>query len=129
MKLTKTEWQVMTALWDKHPATARQIGERLPATVNWAYTTIKTILTRLLEKGAVTEVKEGNTSVYEPAVSRACARKNALRDLADQAFNGAFGPLLHFLVEDQELTATQRDELIEALKADKAGGGEKGGSK
>ena len=117
MKLTKTEWQVMTALWDQHPATAREISERLPAKVNWAYTTIKTILTRLLDKGAVGERKRGNTSVYTPAVTRTRARKSALRDLADQAFNGAFGPLMHFLVQDQSLTPKQRAELMDALKA------------
>ena len=126
MKLTKTEWQVMTALWDQYPATAREVGERLPAKVNWAYTTLKTILTRLLDKGAVSERKRGNTSVYTPAVSRSRARKNALRDLADQAFSGAFGPLMHFLVEDQSLTAAQRAELMDALKADR---GEKGEAK
>ena len=55
MKLTQAEWQVMNALWERYPATARDIAERLPASVKWAYTTIKTLLTRLLEKGAVSE--------------------------------------------------------------------------
>jgi BlaI family penicillinase repressor len=70
MKLTEAEWQIMNALWRRHPATAREIMDRLPAGVNWAYTTIKTMLTRLVEKQAVGEVKQGNTSVYEPLVSR-----------------------------------------------------------
>ena len=49
MKLTKAEWQIMNVLWAKCPATARQIADRLPEDVNWAYTTIKTMLTRLAE--------------------------------------------------------------------------------
>ncbi|MHC4216037.1 MAG: BlaI/MecI/CopY family transcriptional regulator, partial [Planctomycetota bacterium] len=59
MKLTEAEWLIMNALWHKHPATARQIAERLPAGVKWAYTTIKTMLTRLVEKNALTESKRG----------------------------------------------------------------------
>ena len=116
MKLTQAEWQIMNALWARHPATAREIAERLPAGVKWAYTTIKTLLTRLLDKGAVSERKRANASVYAPVISRQKARRSALRALADQAFDGTFGPLMHFLVEDQGLSPKQRRELIEALQ-------------
>ena len=121
MKLSKTEWQIMNALWEKHPATAREVAESLPTNIKWAYTTIKTILTRLLGKGAVSERKRANTSVYQPLVSQQQARRSALRGLADQAFNGAFGPLMHFLLEDQDLSDKQRKELMEALKNDREG--------
>ena len=115
MKLTEAEWLIMNALWDRHPATTREIAERLPTSVNWAYTTIKTMLDRLLAKGAVTARKRANTSVYEPIISRQKARRSALRALADQAFGGALGPLMHFLVEDQKLTDKQRRQLVQAL--------------
>jgi len=115
MKLTEAEWLIMNALWDKYPATARDIAKRLPEGVNWAYTTIKTMLARLVGKKAVSQSKKGNTSVYEPILSRQKARRSALRMLANQAFDGAFGPLMHFLLEDQKLTARQRKELIEIL--------------
>jgi BlaI family penicillinase repressor len=116
MKLTKAEWQIMNVLWQQHPATAREIAGRLPAGVNWAYTTIKTMLSRLAEKQAVRESKNGHTSIYEPALSRQTARRSALTALANQAFDGAFGPLMHFVLEDQKLTSAQRRELIKALE-------------
>jgi BlaI family transcriptional regulator, penicillinase repressor len=115
MRLTDAEWQIMNALWDSQPATARDIDERLSEDVAWAYTTIKTLLTRLLNKGAVSERKRGNTSVYEPRISRRDARRTALRALTELAFQGAFGPLLHFLVDEQELTSEQRKQLRDAL--------------
>jgi predicted transcriptional regulator len=121
MKLTEAEWQIMNVLWEKYPATARNISERLESRVNWAYTTIKTMLTRLAEKGAVREKKKGNTSIYEPIVSRTQARHSAVKNLINQAFDGAFGPLMHFLVEDEQLSAKQKKEILELLK--------KGGSK
>jgi len=118
MKLSDAEWQIMNALWAGHPATARQVAGRLPSGVTWAYTTIKTMLTRLVEKKAVSERKQGNTSIYEPLLSRQKARRRALRMLADQAFDGAFGPLMHFLLEDQKLPAKQRQELLRTLSRD-----------
>jgi BlaI family penicillinase repressor len=116
MKLTDTEWQIMNVLWDRFPATARGIAERLPKEINWAYTTIKTLLTRLVEKGAVKESKNGNTSLYEPLLSRQAARRIALKSLANQAFDGAFGPLMHFLLENQKLTENQKRELLIAVQ-------------
>ena len=118
MKLTEAEWQIMNVLWERYPATARGIAERLPQEVSWAYTTIKTLLTRLVGKGAVKEGKKGNTSIYEPLLTRKNARRNAIKILANQAFDGAFGPLMHFLVENQKLTPTQKQELVQSLEED-----------
>ena len=126
MKLTEAEWLIMKALWGGHPAKARQIAKRLPRGVKWAYTTIKTMLTRLAEKGAVSEAKQGNVSLYEPIVSRQQARKTVLRSVLDQAFDGAFGPMMHFLLEDQKLSAKQRRELIEILEKNAKGKKAKG---
>jgi BlaI family penicillinase repressor len=116
MRLTDAEWQIMNCLWEKHPATARGIAGRLPEDVRWAYTTIRTLLARLVDKGAVREYKEGNTSLYEPLLTRDNARRSALKTLVNQAFDGAYGPLMHFLISDQGLTSKQRQALAKALE-------------
>jgi BlaI family penicillinase repressor len=117
MKLTDTEWQIMNCLWERYPATARGIAERLPKEVKWAYTTIRTLLSRLVDKGAVREYKRGITSQYEPVLRQEDAQRSAFKTLLNQAFDGAFGPMLHFLVNDQSLTDAQRQALAEALEA------------
>jgi predicted transcriptional regulator len=116
MKLTEAEWQIMKALWSEWPATARQIADRLDHEVDWAYTTIKTMLTRLADKKAVKETKKGNISIYEPVISRPDAQRNALTSLVNQAFDGAFGPLMHFLLEEKKLTESQKEELKKVLQ-------------
>ncbi len=126
MKLTDAEWQIMNALWSGSPATARQIADRLAGKVDWAYTTIKTMLTRLSDKNAVKESKKGNMSVYEPILTRQAARRSALKGLVNQAFDGAFGPLMHFLVEDQKMSDTQKEELMKALEHVEGGREQKG---
>lgn len=115
MKLTEPEWMIMNVLWDRHPAKARGIVERLPASVNWAYTTVKTMLDRLVEKKAVKKSKRGKIAYYEPLLSRRQARRTALRSVLDQAFEGAFGPMMHFLAENEDLSAREREELSKIL--------------
>jgi BlaI family transcriptional regulator, penicillinase repressor len=116
MRLTDAEWILMNALWKSHPATARQIADALPRDVAWAYTTIKTMLDRLVEKGALAESKRGATSLYSPLVARRTAQASALKALVNHAFDGAFGPLVHFLIEDKKFSSSDRKALIEALK-------------
>jgi BlaI family penicillinase repressor len=124
MKLTQAEWQIMNALWEKHPATARDIMSRLPKDVKWAYTTLKTMLSRLVEKEAVSEEKNANTSIYEPLISQRKARLSAFRQLLDQSFDGAMGPLMHFMLQEQKLNAKQKKELIEILQNESEESGE-----
>jgi len=124
MKLSQAEWQIMNALWEKHPATARDIMSRLPQDVKWAYTTLKTMLSRLVEKQAVTEHKQSNTSIYEPLVSQRKARLSAFRLLLDQSFDGAMGPLMHFMLQEEKLNDKQKKELIEILQNESENSGE-----
>lgn len=122
MRLSGTEWKIMNVLWDKSPATAREVLERLEADTEWAYTTVKTMLTRLEEKQAVRSRMRANTAVYEPIVTRNSARRSALRTVIDSAFDGAFGSMLHFLVTEEKLTKKQREELLRQLGSEKGKG-------
>jgi BlaI family transcriptional regulator, penicillinase repressor len=116
MKLTDAEWALMNCVWQKHPATVREIADSLPQSREWAYTTIKTMLDRLVEKGALSESKKGITSIYAPLVTKRAARAVALKTLVNHAFDGAFGPLVHFLIEGKKLSPRERKLLMEALK-------------
>ena len=123
MKLSQAEWKLMNAIWDRHPASARDVMERVESEANWAYTTIKTMLTRLEKKGAIKSRMRANTALYEPLLTRDKARRSALRAVLDAAFDGAFGPMMQFLVSDEKLSEKQRAELLRALKES----GHKGG--
>ena len=82
------------------------------------------MLSRLVEKEAVSEQKQSNMSVYEPLISQRKARLSAFRQLLDQSFDGAMGPLMHFLLEEQKLNSKQRKELIEILQNESENSGE-----
>lgn len=101
----------MNRVWEEHPTSARAVLDGVEDETGWAYTTVKTMLTRLVEKGALVERKEGGRSLYEPKLTRVMARTAALRALLDRAFGGALGPMMSHLVEDEKLSARERKEL------------------
>jgi len=115
MRLNDSEWTVMQALWEGSPASAREVLERVHARTDWAYTTVKTVLARLAEKGAVREKKRANTSLYEPLVTRELARRTALRALLDKAFDGTFGDLVMHMVATEKLGKREREKLARLL--------------
>jgi BlaI family transcriptional regulator, penicillinase repressor len=116
MKLSQNEWKIMNALWKGSPATAREIIEQIPGNVGWAYTTVKTMLSRLVAKEAVSEHKRGNTSLYEPLIARDNAHKNAFTDLFDKVLDSGIAPLMHYLIEEKKISKKEREELIRMLK-------------
>jgi len=116
MRLSNTEWQIMNALWKRNPATAREIIEQIPGEVEWAYTTVKTMLTRLVAKEAVSEHKRGNTSFYEPLIEREQAQRSAVTVFFNKVLDGAVEPIMHFLIEEKKISKKEREELMRMLQ-------------
>jgi BlaI family transcriptional regulator, penicillinase repressor len=116
MGLTKAEWQIMNALWKKYPASARDVIDNLEEDIDWAYTTVKTMLDRLAKKGVLKVRKERNVSMYEPLVSQRKTRQAAIRTFVNQVFEGAVGPLMHHLITEKELSEKEKEELVRILK-------------
>ncbi|MGQ0553605.1 MAG: BlaI/MecI/CopY family transcriptional regulator [Planctomycetota bacterium] len=117
-RLNETEWKVMQALWRRQPLSAREVREELAPSTGWAYTTVKTLLVRLAEKGLVRETRSERAGLYAPLITQAEARRAALRALLDRAFEGGLAPMLGFLREER-LTAKERATL-EAMLAEQS---------
>tara|TARA_R110002096_G_scaffold24394_6_gene76822 strand:- start:188 stop:562 length:375 start_codon:yes stop_codon:yes gene_type:complete len=116
MRLSDSEWIVMRALWAEAPATARDVLDRVAGEVDWAYTTVKTVLTRLQDKQAVASERRGKTDWFRPLVSKEKATRTAFRSLLDRAFDGTIGGLLHHLAKDEKLNKRDREELRRTLR-------------
>jgi BlaI family penicillinase repressor len=116
MQLSDAEWRVMDALWRGHPATVREIHQRLEDETDWSYSTVKTMLTRLADKGVVELSKTGHISSFAPLLSRDDARRSALRQLLDRAFDGTVSGLFQHLLGNTRLSARDREELRQLLE-------------
>ncbi len=104
------EWKVLNALWSKYPANARELLALLRDD-DWAYTTLKTMLSRMEIKGFVGTKMRGNTTWYTPLIEQRATQRTAVRTLLDRVFGGAAGPLLAHLAEHESLSAAERKKL------------------
>lgn len=114
--ITESEWTVMEALWESSPQTASEVTKNLRSTMNWAENTVRTLLTRLVEKGALkTGENASGTRTYLPAVKReACVRAEG-ESFMQRMFGGAAKPLLVHFAQNSKLTADEIKELKKLL--------------
>lgn len=118
-RLSEGEWRLMHAVWTaarQGPATARQIEAALGDERTWAYTTVKTMLERLVTKGVLTRRRQGLTVEYQPRLSRQDAQRAELENFTAGVFEGRPEPLVHHLLRAERLSARDRKALRGLLK-------------
>lgn len=123
-KLSKLELQIMEILWDRGPCSVREVQEAFPQSKRPAYTTVQTVMYRLLEgKRAVRIVKKiSNANIFEAAVSRDDAGRRLMDD-ALAFFGGRTKPVMAHLVESGNLTLEDLKEAEEAIRRQAKQGG------
>lgn len=120
--LTRRERQIMDILYKRGRATAVEVMDDLPG--NPHYSTVRTQLRVLEEKGHVTHEEHGVKFVYVPAVPRRAARKSALRHLVDTFFDGSAEQVVAAVLggEGSKLSDEELDRIAELVeKARKEG--------
>lgn len=113
-RASDSEMQVLAALWDKAPQTAADLTQRVGKLNGWTQATVKTLLARLVQKGAVTAEADGRRYLYSPAVERADAVGEESQRFVDRLFGGRVSPLIAHLAQREALSDTDIAE-IEAL--------------
>ena len=119
-RISEAEHAVMEVLWDEAPLTAQDVAERVDPTRGWSGTTVKTLLARLLGKGAVAFEADGRRYLYRPAIERGDYVSGESRRLIDRLFGGKLTPLVAHLAERDELTPADIAEIEALLKGLKA---------
>jgi BlaI family penicillinase repressor len=114
IELTEAEWSIIKAVWDKEPCTAPDIQEHLHPTTGWAYSTVRTLMDRMVTKALLKAEKLRNLTIYRSAVTREQARRGALQYALHHAFDGALAPMIQCLIETRDLTPEELADL-EAL--------------
>ena len=110
--LTPREAQIMAILWDAGTLTAEQIREALPDQPHDS--TVRTLLRVLEAKGYVRHRARGKAYAYRPAVDRARAEGKALHSLLSRFFGGSAEALVLRLIEDEQITPEQLEQLQNA---------------
>jgi len=111
MKISAAESQVMEALWKRAPQSAEELFADVGEAQGWALPTLKTLLARLVEKGALATQKEGRRFLYRPLVARDDYVEAESQGLLDRLFDGRLAPLVSHFSERQKLSAQDVADL------------------
>ena len=115
--ISDAESRVMEVLWQHAPQTSEDIVATLLTPTGWHEKTIKTLLNRLLGKGAVSAEKEGRRYLYSPQLRREEWQRQESRSLLDRVFGGKVAPLLAHFSQHEKLSTKDLAELRKLIDA------------
>ena len=116
-KLTEGEWAIMQVVWLLEPVPAPTVQEKLQQHLGWAYSTVKTMMDRMVTKGLLKTERIRKLYLYRSAISLNQARKTELTQTIKRAFDGALTPMMQFLLDSNELSREQLEDLEVLIKA------------
>lgn len=115
-RIAESEWRVMQVLWEKGPQTANDVVGALDGAVPWKPRTVKTLISRLVKKGAVQFEAEGMRYRYSAAVAESECIRSETKSFVRRVYQGAMKPALAAFLEDADLSPQEIKELQEILE-------------
>ena len=114
-RISEAEHAVMSALWDRAPLTAYEVAKAVGAR-EWSLATVKTLLSRLVAKQAITTEPDGKRFLYSPALARDAYLGGESRRMVDRLFGGSAAGLFAHLAESEALSPADLDQIEALLK-------------
>lgn len=125
--ISPAEWEVMKAIWDRGPSAARDVFAAVRPSQDWALKTVKTLLSRLVAKGALDYVEVGNSYLYRARYTREQLTSKEVDEFVGRVLDGQPAPALLQLIRGSRLTPADVERLRSVLE-EKARHFEKGGA-
>lgn len=117
LRISEAEWEVMKVVWKRAPRLAQDIIQELAAgSHQWTPATVKTMLNRLVTKGALEYAQQGKRYLYSPAVSEAECRAAQADSFLNRVFDGALSPMLAHFVQSRRLSQKELAALEQVLR-------------
>ncbi len=115
-ELTEGEWAIIQAVWENEPCAAPAVQEELEAQKSWTYSTVKTMMDRMVTKGLLKTERFRNLILYRSAITKIQAQKGEIMRTVKRAFDGALTPMMQFLLDNHKLSQKQLNELERLIK-------------
>jgi predicted transcriptional regulator len=116
MQISDAESVVMQALGQSSPLAAEEVFAAVAGEQDWQEPTVKTLLNRLLKKGAISAERDGRRFLYSPVLNRATWLGQQSEGLLDRLFGGRVGPMVAHFSERGRLTKKDLAELRKLLE-------------
>jgi BlaI family transcriptional regulator, penicillinase repressor len=116
-RISETEWEIMRIVWAKAPVTAADIiSELTKADPTWHPVTAKTLLNRLVRKGALGYEQQGRAYLYKPLVDEQSCVSAVSSSFLDRVFGGSLTSMVAYFVENRKLSPKQAKDLRKAME-------------
>ena len=116
VRITQAEWEVMSVVWQRPPVAATEIVQVLHQAKQWSLATVRTLLRRLVNKGALAQTLEGKRYLDRPLVSmEACVHQES-QSFWDRVLGRAPSAALVHLVSRAKLSKEDIQELRRILR-------------
>ena len=115
-RISEAEWLVMKVCWSRSPISAQDIIDSLAPPASRHPKTVKTLLNRLVKKGALGFTKEGRAYLYEPLVAEKDCVTAESTSFLERVFGGSLQPMLAHFVENRKLSPAEIAELKRLIK-------------
>ena len=116
LELFESEWAILQTVWELEPCAAPTVQEALQGKKGWAYTTVKTMMDRMVKKGLLKTKKIRNLYLYSSAITQSHAQKSEIARTLKRAFNGTLTPMMQFLIENDQLSEEEYHHLEQLIK-------------
>lgn len=120
--LSDSQMEVMQEIWSRGEATVTEVWQAVSVKRAIARNTILTVMDRLERKGWLTKRAVANAHLYKATVNQKKTLGQVVKDLANNAFEGAAGQMIVAMLESSELTADELDSIAEIIEAKKKSG-------
>ena len=110
-ELTEAEWIIMKVVWENEPCAAGTVQDILSNSKDWAYSTVKTTMDRMANKGFLKIQKIRNLQLFSSTISEVDAKRGEFRKMLQRAFDGALTPMMQFLIEHEGLSKAESAQL------------------
>lgn len=114
--ISDSEFEVMKIIWDKSPVKSKEIIECLSNKKDWNEQTIKTLINRLLKKGAISFEKEGRNYLYYPLIKKKDYIQKESKSFLQKFYDGSLNAMFSNFIKDKKLSKNDIEELKELLE-------------
>lgn len=115
-RISEAEQAVMEVLWEKSPLAAVDVCEVVCKERGWSIPTVKTLLSRLVTKGALATEPDGRRFLYSPLIERSAYVGTESKRLVERLFGGRAAPLFAHLAKAEALSAEDIAEIERLLQ-------------
>ncbi|QFT78079.1 BlaI/MecI/CopY family transcriptional regulator [Erythrobacter sp. THAF29] len=115
-RISEAEHAVMEVLWERGTVTAAEVCDAVCEKRGWSLPTVKTLLSRLVQKQAIETRPDGRRYLYSPIMQRADYVGTESRRLVNRLFGGKAASLVAHLAESEALTEDDLAEIEALLK-------------